>query len=463
MIPSTRIKHLHFIGIGGSGMSGMAEVLHENGFRITGSDMNDSSVVQYLRDKGISISIGHQAENIAGADIVVYSSAVKMSNPEVEEAVNKNIPVIRRAEMLGELMRLKYTIAVAGTHGKTTTTSLIGCIWEEAEQDPTIIVGGVVRHLGTGARLGSGDALIAEADEYDRSFLSMVPTLALISNVDEDHLDCYEDLDDIKKAFIQFANKVPFYGQVVVCIDDPGVRDILPAIRKPVVSYGFSSQADYRIQQPTMEDGFTSFRMIRGEDDLGVFKMRLVGRHNVLNAAGAIAMALEEGILPEYIRSGLEKFSGVKRRLEFLGEVKGVQFYDDYAHHPAEVKATLQGLRDLFPERKLHVLFQPHLFSRTRDHHGSFGEAFLDCDTLVVLPVYPAREQPIEGVSGRLVSQSAIQRGHKSAAYAEVWDQAWETLLPVVKKDDFVVVMGAGDVWKIAEPIMKKLEDYSHE
>lgn len=454
MIPSTRIKRLHFIGIGGSGMSGIAEVLHENGFLITGSDMRESSVVDYLQSKGIAVYIGHNGKNIGEADIVVYSSAVKMDNPEIIEAKQNNIPVIRRADMLGELMRLKYTIAIAGTHGKTTTTSIIGNIWYEAKLDPTIIVGGILHNLGTGARLGGSKILIAEADEYDRSFLSMVPTLALITNIDEDHLDCYTDLEDIKKAFIQFANMVPFYGQVIACIDEQGVVDILPHITKPVVTYGFSKQADYRITNIFFEKGMSSFNIVYNDEDLGSFKISLMGKHNITNAAGAVAVALSEGITVDQIKIGLETFSGVKRRMEYLGEVNKAVLCDDYAHHPTEVAATLNGVRSLFPDRKITVVFQPHLYSRTRDHHENFASAFSECDNLYVVPIYGAREEPIEGISGKMIVDDAISRGHKHASYEEDWDKISNEIKEDSKEGDLIILMGAGDINKLSKKIL---------
>jgi UDP-N-acetylmuramate--alanine ligase len=457
MIPSTRIKRLHFIGIGGSGMSGMAEVLHENGFVVNGSDMQESASVRYLQEKGLSVRIGHRSENVGDADLVVYSSAVKMDNPEVVEARSRNIPIIRRAEMLGELMRMKYTIAVAGTHGKTTTTSMVGSIWEEAQKDPTIIVGGILQHLGSGARPGHGDVLIAEADEYDRSFLSMMPTLALVTNVDEDHLDCYEDLDDIKNAFSQFLNKVPFYGQIVLCIDDEGVKDILPRVERSLVTYGFSTQADYRVRDVDFVDNKTRFSIEHRGNRIGPFDMSLVGKHNVLNAAGAIAIAIEEGIMPEHIYRGLLNFKGVKRRLELLGQSHEISVFDDYAHHPTEVAATLQGVREFFPDRRIHVVFQPHLYSRTQDQHEEFGASFSECDTLIVTGIYGAREKPMPGVDGGLIRQSALKRGHRNSHYIEDWNAVCLHLLEVSHPGDLIILMGAGDIWKLGNSLLERL------
>lgn len=457
MIPSNRIHKLHFIGIGGAGMSGIAEVLHQNGFVVTGSDMSDSSVVQYLRELGILIHIGHTATNLGQSDLVVYSSAVQKENPEIVEAARRKIPVIRRAEMLGELMRLKYTLAIAGTHGKTTTTSMVGQIFEKADKDPTVIVGGIVQGRGTGAKIGKGEYLVAESDEFDRSFLEMMPTSAIITNIDADHLDCYKDLAEIKDAFVQFANKVPFYGQVITCMDDEGVQDVLSRLRKPVVTYGFNRQAAYRVASLHFENGLPVFEVVAHGESLGQFGLQVPGKHNVLNATAAIALAREENIPVAVIRQALLEFGGVKRRFELVGESRGIRVYDDYAHHPTEVKATLQGIRDAFPESRVIVVFQPHLYSRTLDHHDSFGAEFMNSDVLLVLDVYGAREKPIEGVHGGLVSQSADRRGHRNAQFVGTKEAALQALKQDLRSGDLVVLMGAGDVWKLGKNIMEMI------
>lgn len=458
MIPSNRIHRLHFIGIGGAGMSGIAEVLQENGFTVTGSDLGDGPVVQYLRGLGIRIDIGHAATNVEGADLVVYSSAVKPDNVEMVEAARRHIPVIRRAEMLGELMRLKYTLAIAGTHGKTTTTSMVGAIWEEAGQDPTVIVGGVVQGKGSGAKVGRGRYLIAESDEFDRSFLQMMPTSAVITNIDADHLDCYKDLDEIKDAFVQFANKVPFYGQVVLCIDELGNQDILARLKKPVITYGFSRQAVYRVANLRTEDGLPRFEIICRGKSLGEFTLKVPGRHNVLNSTAAIALACEEGIAPDVARKALAAFGGVKRRCELLGKSpRGVLVYDDYAHHPTEVAATLQGIRDAHPDRRIIVVFQPHLYSRTQDHHESFGAAFVNSDVLLVCDVYGAREAAVPGVTGALVSDSAYRRGHLDARFIAAKENALEILRREAVSDDLILLMGAGNIWNLGAKLLEEL------
>lgn len=451
-----RVRRLHFVGIGGAGMSGIAEVLFQNGFIVSGSDMGDNSVIDYLKNLGIKIFSKHEAQNVANTDLVVYSSAIPYDNVELVEARNRRIPVIRRAEMLGELMRLKYTLSIAGTHGKTTTTSIVGQIWEEAGLDPTIIVGGVVKGKGSGAKVGKGDYLIAESDEFDRSFLSMMPSSAIITNIDSDHLDTYENIDEIKDAFVQFANKVPFYGQVIVCLDDPYVQQILARLKKPVITYGFTRQAKYRINNLRFEKGFPIFEIIDDDVNLGEFKLQIPGRHNVLNATAAVALAIEEGLSVDVARKACAMFEGVKRRFEFIGEKNGVMVFDDYAHHPTEATATLLGFREAFPEKRIIVAFQPHLFTRTRDQHDAFGYAFANCDVLLTTDIYPAREKPIEGVSGALVSNSATNRGHRNARF--VGDQL--NLLPILKSElksgDVVVLMGAGNIWKLGERILKE-------
>ena len=451
-----RVRRLHLVGIGGAGMSGIAEVLHENGFVVTGSDMGEGAVIDYLKHLGIRVDNKHEAKNVADADLVIYSSAIPYDNPELVEARARRIPVIRRAEMLGELMRMKYTLAIAGTHGKTTTTSIVGEIWEEAGLDPTIIVGGVVKGKGSGAKVGKGDYLIAESDEFDRSFLSMMPSSAIVTNIDADHLDTYENIDEIKEAFVQFINKIPFYGQAILCIDDSNVQQIYSKVRKPVITYGFSRQAKYRIDNLRFEKGFPHFEIFNDKKSLGEFQLQIPGRHNVLNATAAVALAMEEGISADVARKAVAAFEGVQRRFELIGEKDDILVFDDYAHHPTEATATLQGFREAFPDRRVIVAFQPHLFSRTRDQHEAFGSAFANCDVLLCTDIYPARERPIEGVTGALVSDSALAFGHRNARF--VGDQA--NLLPILKEElrpgDVVVLMGAGNIWKLGEKILEE-------
>ncbi len=461
MLPSSRIKKLHFIGIGGAGMSGIAEILQRSGFEISGSDSGSGSVLEYLANTGIKIFKEHVAENVIGCDLIVYSSAVPQDNPEIVEGKKSNIPVMRRAEMLGELMRLKYTLAIAGTHGKTTTTSLVGHIWCEADKSPTIIVGGIVKNMGTGALHGEGNALIAEADEYDKSFLEMVPSMAILTNVEEDHLDCYKDLDDIKDAFVQFANKVPFYGQVIACVDDAGVRDVLGRIRKPVVTYGYSRQADYRVDSvESREDRTTVFVSHKGEK-LGSFSISLSGKHNVQNSLAALAVAMEEGIEFELVSKALGCFSGVKRRFEQIAKFGKCDLYDDYAHHPSEVSATLEGMRSRYPESELIVVFQPHLYSRTSDQYKAFASSFMNCDQLILAPVFGAREKPIVGVNSELIRDEARVMGHANVSCVNSLDDVPSVIEKTIndEKKTVVITMGAGSVWKVLERVEKLLRN----
>jgi UDP-N-acetylmuramate--alanine ligase len=460
MIPSSRIKKVHFVGIGGTGMSGIAEVLHANGFVVSGSDLTMSARLQQLKNQGVSTYVGHSAQNIGDADLVVYSSAVRMENEELQEARKRKIPIIRRAEMLGELMRLKYTLAIAGTHGKTTTTSLVGHIWTCAQKDPTIIVGGILRNLGTSSQSGKGEVLVAESDEYDRSFLEMMPTLAIITNVDNDHLDCYGTMDEIRKAFVSFANKVPFYGQVFLCIDETGVQEIMPHIKKPVVTYGFSRQSDYRAENPIYKEGYSIFKVWGRGVDLGEFKVALPGVHNIKNATGAIAMATEEGIATEVIQSALASFTGVQRRFEFITTIANTLVYDDYGHHPTEVEVTLKAARDMFPGRKIIAVFQPHLYSRTRDLHIQFGSAFIQSDVLFMLPVYGSREDPIPGINNHWLCEVVRSMGHRRVETVETLEEACQkSILEAGQEECVILAMGAGSIWKLRDMYSAKGAD----
>ena len=454
-IPNKRIRKTHFIGIGGAGMSGIAEVLYHNGFEVSGSDMQESAQTKYLRNLGVKVFAGHKAENVEGTEIVVYSSAVHADNPEMQCAKELGIPIIRRAEMLGELMRLKYTLAIAGTHGKSTTTSLVGSILETAGEDPTVIVGGIVKGKGSGATVGRGSYLVAESDEFDHSFLQMMPSSAIITNIDADHLDTYRDLDDIKNAFVQFANKVPFYGQVVLCLDDVGCQSVLSRLAKPVITYGFSPQAIYSIKNCRYLENGSEFSVYRRGELLGEFSIRLMGRHNVQNAVGALALATEESVPVEISKKALAAFAGVKRRMEFKGKAKGALVFDDYAHHPTEVAASLSALRESFPDKRIIVVFQPHLYSRTRDHAEEFGTVFGGSDILLVCDIYGAREEPIEGISGKLIFDFAHARGHRNVHFIGAKENALKFLTEEIKDGDLVVTMGAGNITSLSAKILE--------
>jgi len=455
LIPNNRIHKTYFIGIGGAGMSGIAELLHHNGFEVSGSDMQESTQTAYLQNLGIKIFIGHKAENVSNVELVVYSSAVQEGNPEMERAKELGIPIIRRAEMLGELMRLKYTLAIAGTHGKSSTTSLVGSILEMAGEDPSVIVGGIVQGKGSGATIGKGSYLVAESDEFDHSFLRMMPSSAIITNIDADHLDTYKDLDDIKNAFAEFANKVPFYGQVILCIDDIGCQSILSKLTKPVITYGFSPQATYSIKNCRHSENGSEFSVYRRGNLLGEFSIRLLGKHNVQNATGAIALAMEESIPVEISKKALAEFAGVKRRMEFKGKARGALVFDDYAHHPTEVAASLSAFRESFPDKRIIAVFQPHLYSRTKDHAEEFGTVFLGSDILLVCDVYGAREEPIEGISGKLIFDFAHARGHKNVRFIGAKENALEILRSEIKSDDLIVTMGAGNITLLSAKILE--------
>jgi len=455
------IKTIHFVGIGGIGMSGIAEILLDQGFFVTGSDRALSEVTERLEKIGAKIFEGHKAGNVSGeVDAVVFSSAVLPDNPEVAEAVRRKIPVIRRAEMLAEVMRLKYGIGIAGTHGKTTTTSMVSLVLMAGGLDPTVIVGGKLSGLGgTNARLGHGEFIVVEADEFDRSFLSITPTIAVLTTLETDHLDCYRDLEDIKGAFIQFANKVPFYGFIVLCLDEPALLDIMPQLgRRKIITYGLNPQADVQALDVRHKDNTTTFVLLRAGEELGPITLQVPGKHNVQNALAAIASALELGIPFEKIKAGIEQFAGVYRRWEHKGDVDGISVYDDYAHHPTECRATLSGAKAGW-RRRVVCVFQPHLFTRTRDFYDEFGKSFLLSDVLVVTDVYPAREEPIQGVSGELIVHAAKRFGHREVHYVPDKKMVPAELRKIVRSGDLVITMGAGDIWKYGEEFLGQFKE----
>ncbi len=452
------IKKLHFVGIGGIGMSGIAEILLDQGFQISGSDKGLSEVTERLKQLGAVIYEGHKPEHVGpDVDALVYSSAVGPDNPEVLEAQRRKIPVIRRAEMLAEVMRLKYGIGIAGTHGKTTTTSMVSLVLMEGNLDPTVIVGGKLSGLGgTNARLGRGEFIVVEADEFDRSFLSITPTIAVLTTLETDHLDCYRDLEDIKGAFIQFASKVPFYGFVVLCLDEPALLDIMPQLsKKKIITYGLNPQADVQAIDIRHKENTSTFTVEQNGKELGQITLQVPGKHNVQNALAAIAVGLELGVPFEKVKAGIEKFAGVYRRWEKKGEVNGIMVYDDYAHHPTECRATLSGAKSGW-RRRVVCVFQPHLYTRTRDFYEEFAKSFLLSDVLVVTDVYPAREEPMQGVTGELIVNAAKQFGHKDVHYVPDKKQIPDYLTSLVKAGDIVITMGAGDIWKYGEEFLKK-------
>ena len=436
-------------------MSSIAEILISRGFTVSGSDRAKSDITDRLESIGASIYEGHAAENVKDVDVLVYSSAVAETNPEVKAAIERNIPVIKRSEMLAETMRMqKYGIGIAGTHGKTTTTSMTGLVLTEAGIDPTIIVGGKLSGLGgTNARLGAGDFIVVEADEFDRTFLKLMPAIAAITTLEREHLDTYRDLDDIKGAFIEFANKVPFYGFVVLCMDEPALLDIRPSINKRVITYGVTPQADLRAVNITHDGYKTRYTVVYNNETLGDITLKVPGLHNVKNSLVAVTIALELEVPFASIKSALEKFSGVYRRFEVKYD-QDIMVVDDYGHHPTETTATLSGIRAGW-QRRLVSVFQPHLFSRTRDFYQEFGRSFLNSDVFICTDVYPAREEPIQGVTGQLVAEAARKMGHKNVIYVENKEEVPSILMKISQPGDIVVTLGAGDIWKYGEKFVQ--------
>ncbi len=442
-----RIKQIHFIGIGGSGMNGIAEVLVNMGYMVTGSDLAETDTTRRLRSLGATIFIGHREENVAGSHCVVYSSAVKKDNPEVTEAVSRQIPIIPRAEMLAELMRLKYGIAIAGTHGKTTTTSMISMILNNANMDPTIVTGGKLNSIGANAKLGGGDFLVAEADESDRSFLKLSPTIAIVTNIDREHMDTYKDMEDVKSAYLNFMNKVPFYGCAVICLDHPVIQSLVPGITRRFISYGLTAQADVHARNIRHEGMKTTFEVWHNRERLGEIALGLPGEHNVYNALAAATVARELEIDFTHIKAGLEGFTGVERRFHVRGEAGGITVVDDYGHHPEEIKAVLRAAKKGWTNRVV-VVFQPHRYSRTKDLYQEFLSAFNDAEKLVLADIYPAGEERIEGVSGEALYKGIKAYGHKDVAYVPETVNIPEFLKGVALPGDIVITLGAGDIWK---------------
>ncbi len=452
-----KVKKIHFVGIGGIGMSGIAELMLNLGYKVTGSDMHLTDVTEHLQNLGAVIHQGHYDENISDADMLVYSSAVKMDNPELSAAFKKNILVIRRAEMLGEIMRMKYSIAVSGTHGKTTTTSIVGLVLTEGGFDPTLIIGGKLRSLKSNVKLGEGNFLVAEADEFDRTFLKLIPTFAIITNIESEHLDCYKNLDEIKDAFVEFANKVPFFGTVTLCIDESGVKDILGRIERRISTYGISKEADLRAESIEFEKKVSKFKVIYKNKEVEEFIINVPGIHNVKNALAAISIGLELEIPVEKIKKALSQFSGVYRRFEIKADIDNILIVDDYAHHPTEIEVTLKAAKEGWNKRII-TIFQPHLYTRTRDFYKIFGQSFFYSDILIVTDIYPAREQPIDGVTGKLISDRAVESGHKNALYLPSESEIIDYVRKIAKPNDIIITMGAGNIWKTGEKLIKVLK-----
>jgi UDP-N-acetylmuramate--alanine ligase len=446
-------QRIHLIGIGGSGMSGIAEVLLSSGYAVSGSDLKATSLTERLRRLGANIFEGHLAENVHGAHVVVVSSAVHTSNPEVLEAHKLKIPVIPRAEMLAELMRLKTGIAVAGAHGKTTTTSMAASVLGEAGLDPTFVVGGRVNNAGSNARVGQSEYMVVEADESDRSFLLLAPVVAVITTIDREHMDHYRSLEEIQEVFLQFANRVPFYGTVILCLDEPNVQAILSQVKRPVITYGTSSQADLVISEVRMKGLASEFRLKYHEEDLGIFHLPSPpGIHNVRNAAAAAAVGLSLNVPADLIRAGLAKFSGVGRRFEIKGEYGGVTLIDDYGHHPAEIRATLEAARGCGYKRLL-VLFQPHRYSRTKFLWEDFRRSFNEADILVITEIYAAGEAAVDGVNGEILSEAISTAGHKNVVFTSTMQAGMEFLYREARPGDAILTIGAGSVNRVLDQL----------
>jgi UDP-N-acetylmuramate--alanine ligase len=454
------VKHVHFIGIGGIGMSGIAEVLCNLGFSVSGSDLKKSRNTDRLEAVGAKIFEGHAAENVGAADVVVYSSAVKPDNPEVVEAKSRSIPVIPRAEMLAELMTLKpYSVAIAGSHGKTTTTSMVATILGHAGVDPTTIVGGVVDTLGSNARLGQSDWFVTEADESDRSFLMLYPTVALVTNVDREHMDSYKGMEDVMQCFTDFVNKVPFYGAAILCLDDPNVQAIIPHIKRRRVTYGFSAQADVSAHHIRYNDSFgATFTVWKGTEVLGEIYLPVPGKHNVYNALGATAVALELDVSFEKIAGAFKTFRNANRRFQFKGEARGITVVDDYGHHPTEILATLAAARNGSGGRRTVVIFQPHRYTRTQDLMDDFARSFNNADVLFLTDIYAASEPPIAGITSEILTAKIKQYGHKNVQYIGGIDAAAERVSEQLREGDLVITLGAGSVTKLSEQILEILK-----
>ena len=451
-----KIRRIHFVGIGGIGMSGIAEVLHNLGYLVSGSDSRESETTRRLASLGVRVVIGHQAENLGEADVVVRSSAVGQENTEVAAARQRLVPVIQRAEMLAELMRMKYGVAVAGTHGKTTTTSMVATVLARGGLDPTMVIGGRLNALGSNAKLGRGDFLVAEADESDGSFLKLSPTIAVVTTVDAEHLDYYRDLAHIQDTFVEFINKVPFYGMAVLCLDQENIQALLPRVEKRYVTYGLRSQADVLARDVEFAGMTSACRVFWKGELLGRLALNVPGLHNVYNALAAVVVGMDLDLRFEVIRDALAEFTGVDRRFQVRGEAGGITVVDDYAHHPVELKATLNAAKDGFGRRVIAV-FQPHRYSRTQALLGEFSTAFYQADRLFVTEIYPAGEAPIPGVSGRQIADGVAGHGHRHVTYVADKSELAKAVLDQAAPGDMVLTLGAGDVWRVGEEILDRL------
>ena len=447
-----KINNVFFVGIGGIGMSGIAELLMNLEFNVSGSDMSANENVKRLESLGIEISIGHDPNNVTNKiDVLVYSSAVPLENPEIIRAKQKGIPIIRRAEMLGELISVKETsIAVGGTHGKTTTSSMAGTVLSNAKMDPTLVVGGLVHNLDSNSKLGSGDIIVVEADEFDRSFLALKPTIAIITNIELEHMDCYKDLDDLQDAFIKFCRSVPFYGAIIACVDSPAVQEIITKIERPMITYGRSRDAAYRAKNLRFNENKSTYSVFRAEECLGDIELNVPGEHNILNSLAAVVLGLEMGLSFNMIAKGMKSYLGVRRRFDIKGVYDDILIVDDYAHHPTEVEATLESARSGW-DRRIVAVFQPHLFSRTKEFFKEFAHALLTADIVVITDIYPAREQPIAGVTSKLIYDELSIKLKERCYLLPDLDGLVDTLDNITQSGDMILTMGAGDIWRYNE------------
>lgn len=451
------IQHIHLVGIGGSGMSGIAEVLINLGYKVTGSDLKQTEVTQRLVSLGGKIFIGHKPEQVGDAHVVVTSSAVLPDNPEVVQAKKLKIPVIPRAEMLAELMRLKYAVTIAGTHGKTVTTSLVSMVLAEGGLDPTVVIGGRLKNIGSSAKLGKGEFIVAEADESDGSFLKLTPTIALLTNIDDDHLDYYKTLDNIKSTFVQFVNKVPFYGSIILCGEDENIKSIIPQITRKYYTYGRGENYDFYAENIVYEGMHTEFDLCFSGKNLGRLKLHFPGAHNVLNSLGAAAVGIELGVEFEKIRKAFLDFTGVSRRLEVKARKKDIVFIDDYGHHPTEIRVTLETIKSIWPERRLLVIFQPHRYTRTRDLAKKFGPSFNSVSRIWLTDIYSAGEKPIPGISSSLILESFPAEKRETVTLISDREAIIKEVVKSLQPQDVLLTLGAGDVYKIGEQILNKI------
>ena len=451
-----KIRNVHFVGIGGIGMSGIAEVLLNLGYRISGSDMKETEVTRRLQALGCKMDYGHRRENVKEADVLVVSSAIRPNNPEIKVAEERLIPIIPRAEMLAELMRMKVGIAIAGTHGKTTTTSLIATVLGAAGLDPTVVIGGRLNSIGSNAKLGQGEFLVAEADESDGSFLKLMPTIAVVTNIDPEHLDYYKGIEEIKEAFLHFLNKIPFFGLAVLCLDHPNVQSLLPRLKKRFTTYGLTTQADFQAGEIEFDGLSTAFDVLYQRKEIGRLRIRMPGLHNVYNALAAVATAFELDIPFQVVQEALKDFGGIQRRFQIKEEKKGILIVDDYGHHPVEIMATLKAAKTGW-KRRIIAVFQPHRYTRTQALFQDFLAAFYDADVLILTDIYAAGEERIEGVEAKALFEGIREYGHKDVTYIPDKKEIVDHLLRIMVPGDMVITLGAGDIYQTAEDLVRRL------